>query len=136
MNKSLEKTIFLFFVHEVLSSQKMALTWDGQYIPGQMIARVKGSFHKENGKYHFSSKSLTSLSKKYGLSRIEKVFSKPVHPRFDSVYRFIFDQKDLNMKAISQRYEKNISIIFAEPNYRIFSREELESLEDDQAKAA
>jgi len=127
MNKSLEKTIFLFFIHEVLTTHKMALTWDGQYIDGQLIARFEGSFQKEpDGHFEFSSKQLTRLGKQYGLARVEKVFQKKVHPRFDSVYRFTFEQRGLNMKDIAQAFESNKDIVFAEPNYRIYPYNELE----------
>ncbi|MBI2870969.1 MAG: hypothetical protein HYY14_04585 [Candidatus Omnitrophica bacterium] len=121
MNKSLEKTIFLFFVHEVLSSHKLALTWDGQYIPGQLIARLDGSFTKESDHYEFASKSLTRLGQKYGLVRIDKIFQHPVHPRFDSIYRLTFEQAELNMKQVARAFENYRDCVFAEPNYMIFS---------------
>lgn len=94
MNKALEKTIFLFFVHEVLATHKLALTWDGQYVKGQIIVRLNGSFSKENGRFNFASTGLTRLGEKYNLCHIDKIFQQLVHPRFDSVYRFTFDQKD------------------------------------------
>ena len=107
MNKALEKTIFLFFIHEVLASHKLALTWDGQYVKGQMIVRLTGSFSKENGRFNFASNGLTRLGEKYSLLHIDKIFQQLVHPRFDSVYRFTFDQKDLDMKKVARTFENN-----------------------------
>jgi len=120
MNKSLEKTIFLFFVHEILVSHKMALTWDGKYVKDQIIARLEGGFVKTNGHYKFPSASLTRLGKKYGLHRIDKIFQKPIHPRFDNVYRFSFKHASIDMKVIARSFESQRDVIFAEPNYQVY----------------
>lgn len=85
-----------------------------KYVSGELIVKFKPGIIDDEGS--IDSESIKALNKEYNLISMERVFKGKPAPELTTVYKLKFPAEIDIMKAL-QEYQKDPSVIYAEPNY-------------------
>lgn len=85
-----------------------------EYVYGELIVKFKPEVFDKEG--NLISESIKALNEKYGLISMEQVFKGKPAPELATIYKLKFSAEIDIMEAL-QEYQKDPSIIYAEPNY-------------------
>ncbi|MDD4909288.1 MAG: hypothetical protein PHR44_01220 [Candidatus Omnitrophica bacterium] len=119
-SKILERLKFLSFVRKALATVGMSCFADGRYIRGQMIIKMKdGCLLRREDEVKFSSERLNSISKRYALISLDRLFAEDAQGLLRGIYRLNFQRKDLDMVKAAAEYERDETCVFAAPNFVI-----------------
>ncbi len=91
-----------------------------EYVYGELIVKFKPEVFDEEG--ILISESIKALNEKYGLISMEHVFKGKPAPELATIYKLKFPAEIDIIEAL-QEYQKDPSIIYAEPNYVMHTME-------------
>ena len=126
-------TIFLIIASCITNNGAKAVELDvstrakgGHVVPGEIIIEVKRGIidmGSEKGiapeeKVSIKSESIDALNRKYNLVSVERLFSGTRKDEPSDIYVFRFS-KDVNIDKLVSAYEKDSSVLYAEPNYTV-----------------
>jgi hypothetical protein len=85
-----------------------------EYVYGELIVKFKPEAFDDKG--NIVSESIKALNEKYGLISMEQLFKGKPAPELANIYKLNFPA-EIDIMEVLQEYQKDPSIIYAEPNY-------------------